>query len=79
LPKSVQPADKWKPAFYTQRKNKSSDGDEIISFAENYFNVLKGFRSGEPLIFTNWQKWLLRSLYERNDVTGRLRYRRASH
>jgi phage terminase large subunit-like protein len=70
-------ADKWKPAFYTQRKNKSSDGDEIISFAQNYFNVLKGFRSGEPLMFTNWQKWLLRSLYERNDVTGRLRYRRA--
>jgi phage terminase large subunit-like protein len=77
LPKSVQPAGKWKPAFYTERKNKSSDGDEIISFAENYFNVLKGFRSGEPLVFTNWQKWLLRSLYERNDVTGRLRYRRA--
>jgi len=77
LPKSVHPADKWKPAFYTERKNKSSDGDEIISFAQNYFNVLKGFRSGEPLVFTNWQKWLLRSLYERNDVTGRLRYRRA--
>ena len=77
LPKSVHPADKWKPAFYTQRKNKATDGDEIISFAENYFNVLKGFRSGEPLVFTNWQKWLLRSLYERSDVTGRLRYRRA--
>ena len=77
LPKSVHPADKWKPAFYTQRKNKATDGDEIVSFAENYFNVLKGFRSGEPLVFTNWQKWLLRSLYERSDVTGRLRYRRA--
>lgn len=77
LPKSVQPNAKWQPAFYTQRKNLSTDGDEIISFAENYFNVLKGFRSGEPLVFTNWQKWLLRSLYERNDVTGRLRYRRA--
>ena len=77
LPKSVHPADKWKPAFYTQRKNKATDGDEIVSFAENYFNVLKGFRSGEPLVFTNWQKWLLRSLYERSDITGRLRYRRA--
>ena len=77
LPKSVHPADKWKPAFYTARKNKATDGDEIVSFAQNYFNVLKGFRSGEPLVFTNWQKWLLRSLYERDDVTGRLRYRRA--
>lgn len=77
MPKSVQPADKWKPAFYTARKNISTDGDEIIDFAENYFNVLKGFRSGQPLQFTNWQKWLLRSLYERDDVTGKLRYRRA--
>jgi phage terminase large subunit-like protein len=77
LPKSVHPADKWKPAFYTARKNKATDGDEIVSFAENYFNVLKGFRSGEPLVFTNWQKWLLRSLYERDDITNRLRYRRA--
>jgi phage terminase large subunit-like protein len=77
LPKSVLPNSKWKPAFYTARKNKATDGDEIIEFAENYFNVLKGFRSGEPLVFTNWQKWLLRSLYERDDVTGRLRYRRA--
>jgi phage terminase large subunit-like protein len=77
LPKSVQPADKWKPAFYTQRKNRATDGDEIIDFAETYFNVIKGFRSGQPLRFTTWQKWLLRSLYERDDVSGKLRYRRA--
>ena len=77
LPKSVQPADKWKPAFYTQRKNRATDGDEIINFAETYFNVLKGFRAGQPLRFTTWQKWLMRSLYERDDVTSRLRYRRA--
>ena len=75
LPKSVHPADKWKPAFYTERKNKTTDGDEIISFAQNYFNVLKGFRSGEPLRFTTWQKWLLRRIYERT-ADGRLRYRR---
>jgi len=77
LPKSVLPSAKWAPAFYTPRKNKTTDGDEIILFAEKYFNVLKGFRSGEPLNFTAWQKWLLRSLYERDDITGRLRYRRA--
>jgi len=77
LPKSVLPSAKWSPAFYTPRKNKTTDGDEIILFAEKYFNVLKGFRSGEPLKFTAWQKWLLRSLYERDDITGRLRYRRA--
>ena len=76
LPKSVQPASKWKPAFYTPRKYLSTDGDEIIAFAEAHFQVLKGFKAGSPLEFTNWQKWLLRSLFERND-TGRLRYRRA--
>jgi phage terminase large subunit-like protein len=76
LPKSVQPANKWKPAFYTPRKYPTTDGDEIIAFAEAHFQVLKGFKAGSPLEFTNWQKWLLRSLFERND-TGRLRYRRA--
>jgi len=70
------PQDKWAPAFYTPRKYKDTDGNELIQFAENHFRVLKGFRAGEPLQFTAWQKWLLRSLYERND-DGRLRYRRA--
>jgi phage terminase large subunit-like protein len=37
---------------------------------------MKGFRAGEPLEFTKWQRWLLRGLMERND-DGRLRYRRA--
>jgi len=76
LPKSVQPADKWKPAFYTPRKFKNTDGDEIVEFAETHFIVPKGFKAGESLQFTNWQKWLLRCLYERTDE-GRLRYRRA--
>lgn len=76
LPKSVQPASKWQPAFYTPRKYRVTDGDEIIDFAESHFIVPKGFKAGEPLRFTNWQKWLLRSLYERTDE-GKLRYRRA--
>lgn len=77
LPRNAQPANKWKPAFYTPRKYGNTDGDEIIAFAEQHFTVAKGFKAGEPLTFTNWQKWLLRSLFERNDETGRLRYRRA--
>jgi len=76
LPKNAQPASKWKPAFYTPRLYSRTDGDEIIDFAEQHFGVFKGFRAGEPLTFTNWQKWLLRCLYERRD-DGRLRYRRA--
>ena len=71
LPKSVQPLNKWKPAFYTPRKYLQTDGDELIAFAEAHFQVLKGFKAGAPLEFTNWQKWLLKSLLERNDETGR--------
>jgi phage terminase large subunit-like protein len=77
LPKSVQPATKWKPAFYTPRKYKTTDGDELIEFAEAHFQVLKGFKAGLPLQFTDWQRWLMRGLLERNDETMRLRYRRA--
>lgn len=71
------PATRWQPAFYTPRISKVSDGDEIIRFAADHFIVLKGFRAGEPLLFTAWQKWLLRALFERDAETMRLRYRRA--
>jgi len=71
------PTSRWSPAFYTPRISKLTDGDEIIRFAAEHFIVLKGFRAGQPLAFTAWQKWLLRSLFERDDVTQRLRYRRA--
>ena len=71
------PASKWQPAFYTPRISKLTDGDEIIRFAADHFIVLKGFRAGDPLLFTAWQKWLLRALFERDAETQRLRYRRA--
>ncbi len=71
------PASKWQPAFYTPRISRLTDGDEIIRFAADHFIVLKGFRAGEPLTFTAWQKWLLRALFERDEETMRLRYRRA--
>lgn len=76
MPRGLTPAPKWAPTFYTPRANKQSDGDEIIAFAEAQFFATKGFRAGEQLQFTAWQKWLLRALYERDD-RGRLRYRRA--
>lgn len=72
----MEPGEKWRPAFHTPRINPNTDGDEVIRFAEAQFRVLKGFRAGEPLRFTTWQRWLLRALYERN-AAGRLRYRRA--
>ena len=72
------PAHNWKPAFATPSISKVTDGDDIIEFAENYCTVTKGFKAGGMLEFTDWQKWLLRCLYERNPKDGnRLRYRRA--
>lgn len=70
------PTAKWQPTFYTPRIYKQTDGDEVIEFARDHFRVLKGFRAGDPLVFTTWQKWLIRALFERNDY-GKLRYRRA--
>ncbi len=74
--RGITPNQAWEPAFYTGRRYERTDGDELIRFAENHFRVMKGFRAGEPLEFTKWQRWLLRGLMERND-DGRLRYRRA--
>ena len=75
-PRGTVPHKRWAPTLYTPRKYRASDGDEIIEFAREHFTVLKGFRAGQPLEFTRWQRWLLKSLYERRD-DGRLRYRRA--
>lgn len=72
----MQPTARWRPTYYTPRLCKATDGDEIIDFAREHFLVLKGFRAGDSLQFTTWQKWLLRSLFERTPE-GRLRYRRA--
>jgi phage terminase large subunit-like protein len=74
--RGITPHRDWSPAFYTARKYDLTDGDELIRFAENHFRVMKGFRAGEPLEFTRWQRWLLRGLMERRD-DGKLRYRRA--
>lgn len=76
-PRGLQPTKKWAPTYYTPRKYRGSDGDDIIKFAQQHFTVLKGFRAGLPLEFTPWQRWLLNALYERRDTDNKLRYRRA--
>jgi len=74
---ALSPTNRWRPAYYTPRRSSLTDGDEIIEFAARHFMVIKGFKAGQPLLFTPWQKWLLRALFERDAVTRRLRYRRA--
>lgn len=66
----------WQPAFFTPAINPVSDGDDVVGFVETYCTVTKGFEAGQALVFRDWQRWLTRCLYERNDQ-GRLRYRRS--
>lgn len=73
----LKPDRNWAPAFYTPRIWRTTDGNEIVRFAQEHFVVRKGFRAGETLQFTRWQTWLLHALFERREDTGRLRYRRA--
>jgi phage terminase large subunit-like protein len=65
----------WSPAFATTPGSAASDGAEVTDFASRLLRVTKGFRAGEPLVFTDWQRWLTDSIYERRD-DGRRRYRR---
>ena len=66
----------WKPTYFTKQKSDVTDGTDLAEFAERYLSLSKGVRAGNPLLFTQWQRWLLDSLLERRP-DGRLRYRRA--
>lgn len=72
----MKPDKLWQPAYFTPSMNKTTDGDDVIDFANHFLRLTKGVKAHEPLIFTAWQQWLLRELLERNS-NGRLRYKRA--
>jgi phage terminase large subunit-like protein len=66
----------WLPAWQTARRNEATDGPDVADFAALLLRVSKGFKAGEPLVLTDWQRWLMDALLERNE-SGRRRYRRA--
>lgn len=70
------PNSEWLPAYSTPRKYEKSRGDYVSDFAEKLLRVSRGFKVGEPLVFTDWQRWLMDSIFEENP-DGTLRYRRA--
>jgi phage terminase large subunit-like protein len=74
--RTAKPSKAWAPTYATLPGKGTSDGQGVIDFAEQFLEVSKGRRAGEPLLFTPWQQWLIHSLLERRD-DGRLRYRRA--
>lgn len=70
-----RPKPKWQPTYFTAPKYRSTDGTDVAEFAEKYLSVSKGVRAGDPLIFCDWQRWLLDCVLERRP-NGRLRYNR---
>ena len=66
----------FKPRYSTPSLNKRTRGNNVIDFAELFMTASRGYKQGEALVFSEWQKTVLRRLLEeKND--GLLRYRRA--
>jgi phage terminase large subunit-like protein len=73
---AIKPKKLWQPTYYVPRENALTDGDLVTQFGAEWLFTSKGVRAGEPLIFTEWQQWLLGALLERR-ADNRLRFRRA--
>lgn len=72
-----EPDSVWRPAYYVPSLSDTTRGPNVADFSELLLKASRGFRSGEPLVFTAWQRWLIDRLYETDPVTGLLRFRRA--
>lgn len=70
------PNELWQPAYSVPSLGNTSRGQNVVDFAELLLKASRGFKAGEPLVFTAWQRWLIERLYETDDK-GLLRYRRA--
>lgn len=70
------PDQEWAPLYWTKPLGDEliTRGDDVIDVAETFMVMNRGFRAGEPLRLTPWQKWLIRAIYEERP-DGRLRYR----
>lgn len=71
------PDPKWEPAWFVPSLSDRTRGDLVTDFASLLLKASRGFKAGEPLDFTAWQRWLMDRLLEENPETGLLRYRRA--
>lgn len=70
------PDPKWAPAWLTPSLHDWSDGPDVAAFAEKLMRAPRGFKAGEPLQFTAWQRWLVDRIFERRAEDGLLRYQR---
>lgn len=67
----------WSPAYYSPSLSDSTRGHDVTDFASMLLRASRGFKAGEPLEFTAWQRWLVDALLETDPSTNLLRYRRA--
>lgn len=72
-----EPDFSWAPAWSVAPLSDTSRGPQVSRFAELTLRASRGFRVGEPLVFTDWQAWLVDRLMETDPFTGLLRFRRA--
>lgn len=70
------PLEDWRPLHYTKplSPRATTRGDDVIDVAEAFLTATRGMREGQVICFAEWQKWLLRAMYEELP-DGRLRYR----
>jgi phage terminase large subunit-like protein len=72
----------WLPTAYTKplSENLVTDGDKLINISQALWKLPE--KHDEPLVLTDWQKWLIRAVLERYPAdhedpfkAGRLRYK----
>jgi len=71
------PDPKWAPAYSAPSLSDLTAGGNVTDFAATLLKASRGFKVGEPVVFTAWQTWLMDRLFELNPETGLMRYRRA--
>jgi phage terminase large subunit-like protein len=70
------PSPDWEPAYSVPSLSDMTRGGYVSDFASSLLRASRGFKAGELLEFTPWQRWLMNRVFEENDE-GLLRYRRA--
>ena len=66
----------WAPRFHSPIYGASTDGPSVAAFAHRLMIATKGMRAGVALDFTDWQRWALSFVLQRN-MAGWFQYRQA--
>lgn len=65
----------WYPKFATKPKDSSiTKGYAVEIFAKSFLKAVRGKATGKPVVFQQWQRWLINNVMECNS-NGDLRYK----